>query len=102
MFDAQSFERAYQDALPDHVNEINDKVKAKNASFALSASGVDLKSVNIGTFCTNWPKIKGFLQTAIAAVGWFMPTQAAMAKAFLTALDTAVIPLVCPAVPPTP
>lgn len=98
--DMTAFEAAYKAALPAEVEKVKERVAAKTAGMAEPAMLFDTKAVSLGSFCDQWPKVRGFFRMAISAVGWFMPGPAAMAKAFLTAFESTVLPVVCPTKPP--
>lgn len=104
---AQDFEAAFAAALPNAAKVMKDKIEDRHekgvpmqaASMMseinkLSASGAQ------ETLCKNWVKIEGFLNFAIGAVGFFMPGPAALAKAFIAAFKSTVLPIVCPTIPP--
>lgn len=102
--DAVAFERAFQAALPNASKVMKAKVDDKAAKgLPMQAAMLDINSLSASgvqeTFCKNWPRIETFLNFAIGAVGWWMPAQAALAKAFIAAMKSTVLPLVCP-VPP--
>lgn len=97
--DMTAFEAAYKAALPAEVEKVKARVASKTAGMAEPAMLFDTKAISLGSFCQQWTKVRGFLTIAISAVGWFMPGPAAMAKAFITAFESTVLPVVCP-VPP--
>lgn len=49
----------------------------------------------VDTFCEAWPRVKPFLNMALKGLGWFFPSQVAMAKAVITAIDTELVPMIC-------
>lgn len=98
---ASAFEAAYKKALPDELEEVKNRTAERFAAMAEMGMPMPLLDsvVSLGSFCTQWPKVKIFLNMAIRTVGWFMPGPAAMAKAFMAAFETAVMPIVCPKPP---
>lgn len=95
---ASAFEAAYKQALPDALEESKKRSADKHAAMGMSMPLFET-SISLGSFCTQWPKVKTFLNMAIRTLGWFMPGPAAMAKAFMAAFETAVMPIVCPKPP---
>lgn len=93
------FEANYKAALPDELEQIKEGVKANTAGMGEPVMLFDVKALSLGTFCTQWPKIKWGLNTLLRTFGWVMPGPAAMAKAFLVTFEATVLPIVCP-VPP--
>jgi hypothetical protein len=91
------FEKAFNEALPGHAEDQLARSKTKHADMGAPMGLLSINDITTaaGTLCTNWPKIKGFLTMAISAVGWMFPTQAAMAKAVIEAIEKTVIPVVC-------
>lgn len=102
---ASEFEKAFQAALPGAAKVMTEKVKDRESKgLPLQAAMSDISALSASgtqeTFCKNWTKIKGFLTFAIGAVGFFMPGPAALAKAFIAAVESTILPLVCPTNPP--
>lgn len=100
-FNVSTFEQAYQAALPGAAKVMTEKVKDKKSKgLPVEAAMSEISTLSASavqeTFCKNWPKIKSFLNFAIGAVGFFMPGPAAMAKAFISAMESTIIPVVCP------
>lgn len=56
---------------------------------------LDIFDDTVDTFCEAWPKVKPFLNMALKGLGWFFPSQVAMAKAVITAIDTELVPVIC-------
>lgn len=97
--DLHAFEAAFKDALPEHLQEQTARAKAKTDQFAgtMPAAGLlSLPDINVGGFCKQWPKVKGFIDMAVTALGWFQPSTAATVKAFVTAFEKTILPVVCP------
>lgn len=93
--DAEAFNRAYQEALPGHVEKMKAKAEAAVAAGVVpKASLADLGAVT-DTFCSSWDRISGFINMAVRIFGMFRPTEAAMAKAFLAAVRKTVVPMLC-------
>lgn len=92
---AASFNAAFKDALTKHTAEFQAKAKAAGVDDAREA-------VSVTDFCALWPKVKRFLGLAITALGWFKPSMAAAAQAFITAFESTVLPVICPVTPPAP
>lgn len=93
------FEANYKVALPDELEVAKKDAEKKHAEAGLAMPLFDTGSISLGSFCTQWPKIKTFLNMAIRFASWFSPGPAAMAKAFLATFESTVLPIVCP-IPP--
>lgn len=95
-----SFEAAYKAALPDEFEEAKKDSVKKHAEAGMAApTHLFDSAVTLGNFCTQWPKVKFFLNGLISFASWWSPGPAAMAKSFIAAFEAAVLPIVCP-VPP--
>lgn len=93
--DHSAFEAAYQAALPGHLETMAAKSADKSAKLGLMGMD-DLQNIE-ASFCTSWPKIRGFLNMAIGMAGWLPQVAgiAAQAKAVLTAMDKTIVPSLC-------
>lgn len=92
MFDTDKFNQAFAEALPGHEEKLHAKAMEKSAALGLAMP--DLGGA-VGDFCSQWPKIKGFINLAVSVLGWIYPKQAAAVKAFLAATESTLIPALC-------
>lgn len=97
--DVAAFNAAFAAALPGHVDTQAAKSQEKLAGVAGFAgltmpSADDIKSAE-ATFCAAWPEVRATINTAVSAVGWFMPGPAAKVKAWMAAFDKTIVPVIC-------
>jgi hypothetical protein len=97
--DTNAFEKAFRDALSGFAPEANARASRKAGELGEAAMLFDAKAISLTSFCASWPRVKGFLLMVMSGAGWFFPAQVALAKAFLTAFEATILPVVCP-VPP--
>lgn len=93
---ADSFNRAFAEALPGHAERLKAKSEEKlNSMGAQGFAGIDSINDLEQTFCGAWPRVRGFLNFAIGMAGWAMPGTAAAARAVVTAIDKELVPNIC-------
>lgn len=74
----------------------NDLVpKAVQAQQIAGLAGLDVFDDTVDTVCEAWPKVKPFLNMALKGMGFFFPSQVAMARAIFVALDEELFPMIC-------
>lgn len=92
--DVSAFHKEFDEALPNHAKSFVAKATEKSAVPKAMGLAIDLGAAT-GNFCSNWPKIKGFINMALGMLGWIYPAQAAAVKAFLAAAEKTIIPALC-------
>lgn len=97
--DVAEFNRIFSEKLPDQYEKTHAKAVEKASMAGMPVPLFDSK-LDLGGFCAMWPKVEQFINMAVSVLGWFMPGPAAMAKAFIAAFKTAVLPILCAAPPP--
>lgn len=94
--DLQKIDADIQSALPQHVEvqtaKANEKIAAFGALSLPSAGTIDEVKV---TLCSHWPQFRDTVNMALGLIGWFMPTQVAVAKAIMASLDKNVVTPIC-------
>jgi hypothetical protein len=95
MLDSDAFQRAFTTAMQEgHAERYQAKAEEKTAALGLAMPAIDLGGLT-ANFCTEWPKIKGFVNMALGMAGWFYPKEAAAVKAFMAAAESTLVPAVC-------
>lgn len=96
-FDAATFQQKFAEALPAHAEQIHAEAQQKADEHGMPLAALDMSSITgaAANFCTQWPKIRGFINMAVSTLGWFQPAIAASVKAFLAAAEATIIPTVC-------
>jgi hypothetical protein len=97
--DVAAFNAAFAAALPEHTEKQVAKAEKKLAG-APGFAGLALPSPETiaagqATFCAAWPEVRGTINTVLNMVGWLMPGATAKVKAFLTAFDATIVPVIC-------
>jgi hypothetical protein len=105
MFDeklAASFEANWQESLAKQAPKAAKPENHDTMKAALTADQhAELAALpTIGgiqqTFCSAWPKIKGFLKFAVSIGGFFYPGIGPLVTALISTVDSQLVPLVCP------
>lgn len=74
----------------------NDLVpKAAQAQGLAGLGALEQLEETVDTVCEAWPRVKPFLNMVLKGFGFFFPSQVAMARAVITALDQEFFPLIC-------
>lgn len=92
-----ALEAAYKEALPDELETVEAESTAKHSEMGLAMPmGLLGMDINASNFCSQWTEVRGFLMRATGMLSWIMPKPAAMAKAFIKAFESTLLPVVCP------
>lgn len=95
---ATEFDRAFQEALPQHAKEVDAEMAA--SPLTASMGGGPMTLVNLGaitgTFCAVWPKIETGINKALWFYSWVDKDTTALIRAWVAAFKSKFLPTVCP------
>lgn len=92
--DVEALDRAFEANFGPQKDDLTAKAQAAPADIA-GFAGLDLLDEHISGFCNAWPRIKPIVKIALRGISLIYPTQVAMVRAGLDALDQEVISKIC-------
>lgn len=97
-----TFSRTFKNELPVNIERVNKSLQMTRAKLGVMPVSQILPDDLTDTVCEAWPKIRRVVN-ALLKFSWLIPGAsgiAPMVKAFLTALDKTIIPIICGTQPP--
>lgn len=105
----KQMDEAYQKALPKQMQIQDAKAAAKSSTKIAAVAGLSTAGVSLPSFddivtlrksvCDAWPEIRATINRALSFASWIPGSKNAIAKvkAWMIAIETVWVPLVCPA-----
>ena len=89
------FEAAFKAELAIAAPEAQLRHERKTSAAGMAPMAL-IGGLDMGAFCTQWPKIRTFVNFALSTLGWLSPGPAAAVRGFIRAFEATILPAVCP------